>query len=480
MKELSIGELRNHFKDGGEEQLEYFNETTQEWECLSKADFMERNTGFPVPEKALEEISMFQILCTRTNTMYLLGTKEWTHSERYLKYGDNAKYEGVHEEIELPFEVKYVNCQNESKLIETFLTLYEHLNPLLLLAWNGNGFDYPYIHNRMKLLGMDVNRLSNYGKVSYRQEEFQGTLEFQVKPNGHFWMDLKEIYQKFDFGSHENYSLDVIAFDELKDRKVAHTEYTAFDDFYTGKYNIPDNPTEDQKRMLVYQEALKGNISEVQELSHSEFVWYGLKDTWLLKRIDDKRKFVDTMILISAMTGTQLDDSLGTVKIWSQYLSNLLYKDNLIMPKKQDHPNPNVVGGYVADPIKGKHEWVMSVDVNSMYPLLGMVSFNMSPETYVEPHKVPPELGDVIRKYYNSQDEENILNLDESIKVIVSKLLRKYNLGLGINGAVFDNTEQGIIPKTVKDIYLNRKEKQKIKKSFEKLKLEIQKELSTR
>lgn len=51
--------------------------------------------------------------------------------------------------------------------------------------------------------------------------------------------------------------------------------------------------------MLVYQEAVKGNTEEVKELSHSEFVWYGLKDTWLLKRLDDKRKLVDTMLLIS-------------------------------------------------------------------------------------------------------------------------------------------------------------------------------------
>lgn len=475
--------LGHHIRD------EYWNEDTTKakyqqkpavWFLDIETRVGQNSTGFPIPELASEEISMFQILDTKTNVMFLLGIKDWKHQERYLKYGDNAKYEGEHEEISLPFEVRYLNCENEHKLIQTFLALYKRLDPLLLLAWNGRGFDYPYIHNRMKNLGMDVNQLSNYGSVKYSESEFQGRKEFRLDVDGHFWMDLLEVYQKFDFGNHENYALDTIAFDELEDRKVEHDEYIGFDAFYTGDYNIPDSPTEDQKRMLVYQEAVKGNLEEMKELGHSEFVWYGLKDTWLLKRIDDKRKFVDTMLLISTMTGTQLVDALGTVKIWSQYLSNLLMNQNLVMPKKQEHPQPHVVGGYVQEPIKGKHEWVMSVDVNSMYPLLGMVSFNMSPETYVEPHNVPTELQDVIRRYYNSQDEDKIINLPKETKEVVTGLLQKYNMGLGINGVCFKNDEEGIIPKKVRDIYLSRKDKQRLLKRNQSIQIKIEEILRQR
>lgn len=455
----TAGDVRERFKDltpRGYQILE-----NGEYSSFSNSRLMKRIGGFPEPDLANEEISMFQILCTKTNTMFLLGTKEWVHMDRYLKYGDNARYAGEHEEIELPFEVRYLNCGDEIKLIEAFLALYERLDPLLLLAWNGCGFDYPYIFNRMKKLGLDTDKLSNYNGCSYREGEFQGRKEFTVKPDGHFWMDLKEIYIKFDFGNHADYTLDTIAYDELKDRKVDHDEYITFDDFYTGNYNKPDNPTEDQKRMLVYKAACESNDSEVRDLGYSEFVWYGLKDTWLLKRIDDKRKFTDAMLMISSMTGTELSDSLGTVRIWSQYLSNLLMKRNLVLPPKEEHPTPQVVGGYVADPVKGKHEWVMSVDVNSMYPLLGMVGSNMSPETYIQPHDVPAELQDYIRMYYNTQDETNILELDTNIKESVSELLRKYNISLGINGACFSQKEVGIVPQTVKDIYLNRKEAQK-------------------
>lgn len=122
----------------------------------------------------------------------------------------------------------------------------------------------------------------------------------------------------------------------------------------------------------------------------------------------------------------------------------------------------------------------MSVDVNSMYPLLGMVSFNMSPETYIPPHLVPQELQDILRVYYNSQEELNILNLDSTVKERVTELLQKYNIGLGINGACFRREEEGIIPKTVRDIYLSRRSKQKELKLYLSLKLKIEEELRSR
>lgn len=122
----------------------------------------------------------------------------------------------------------------------------------------------------------------------------------------------------------------------------------------------------------------------------------------------------------------------------------------------------------------------MSIDVNSMYPLLGMVSFNMSPETYIEPHRVPEEVQDVIRAYFNSQDETRVMGMSPDIKRKMSELLKKHNIGLGINGAVFDNSKEGIIPKSVRGIYLDRKEKQKELEGFEKLKLKIQEELRKR
>jgi len=399
------------------------------------------SSGFPVPEKALEPISLIQFYDNKLKVMFVLGLRDWKHENDY----------------EFDYTVKYIKCINEIHLLETFLALFKKLDPLIMYAWYGLGFDFPYIFNRLKKLGMDTSLLSNYGDVTYNENEYQGKMEFKVQSQGHFFIDLKEVYEKFTFSPRPNYSLDTIAEIELKEKKVPHTEYAAFDDFYTGKYIIPDKPTERQKNSKIYQEALKGNTEEVKELAHSEFVYYGIIDTYLIRRIDENSNFTVLMNMIAEKMGVQVGDSMGTVKPWSQYISNKSLLNNQIMPMRQDHPKPDVVGGYVRDPNAGLHKWVLSSDVNSMYPLLGMVGFNMSPETFIPKYDLPDELRDIVLAHFNTQEEEQRINLDESIWKRTTELLQEHNMSLGINGAVFSNDKLGMVPEMVQEIYDSRK-----------------------
>jgi len=401
------------------------------------------STGFPVPEKAAEPISMFQFYDNKEDVMILLGVRDWKHESDYANKFD--------------FPIKYINCDNEVKLIETYLSIFAKLDPLIIYAWNGGGFDFPYIYNRMKNLGMDTSRLSNYGSVSYSEGEFQGKINFKFNVDGHFYIDLMDVYKKFTFHPMPSYSLDSVAEFELKENKVQHSEYAGFDDFYTGNYIIPDNPTEEQRNSKIYKEAIASNLDEVKELAHSEFVFYGAKDTYLIKRIDDKQNFTVLMLMIAEKMGVQIGDSMGTVKPWSQYISNKSMLNQQVMPMRQEFPNPHVVGGYVRDPNKGKHKWVVSADVNSMYPLLGMVGFNMSPETFVPKYKLPDALRDVILTYFNDQDESKRLTLPDDVWEHTTSLLNEHNMSLAINGAVFTKDKLGMIPEMVQDIYDSRK-----------------------
>lgn len=453
----TVDKLRAAFNDGGAEDYEYFDELTGKWLDFKTSIYMERNTGFPVPEKALEPISLFQIYDSISKTMIVLGVRPWTHQDDY----------------KFNYPVKYIQCRDEIHLIETFLELFAKLDPLIIYAWNGIGFDFPYIFNRMKKLGLDVNKLSNYGKVTLSENEFQGKIDFKFKSDGHFFIDLKDVYEKFTFDPRPNYKLDTIAEIELNENKVDHSEYSAFDDFYTGKYNIPANPTELQKNSKIYKAAIAGDLELVKELAHSDFVYYGCVDTYLILRIDQKLNFTMLMNMIAEKTGVQFSDTLGTVKPWSRYLANRSIQDMKVMPPKSDHSDPNVVGGFVRDPIVGKHKWVLSADVNSMYPLLGMVGFNMSPETFVPKYKLPEQLRDIVLKYFNDQVEANRLTLDKSVWDTTSTLLNEHNLSLGINGAVFTRDKIGMIPELVQEIYNSRKKAKKTMLNYEKRKLFI-------
>lgn len=421
----------------------------------------QNSTGFPSPDKAAEQISMIQIFDSETEQVIMLGLRAWKHRNDYEKLFD--------------FPLKYIHCKDEFELIETYLQIFKKCDPLIVYAWNGEGFDFPYIYNRMKKLGFDTSRLSNYGGATLKQTEFQGNIEFTLNVDGHYYMDLMEVYKKFTFAPRASYSLDNISEIEIKEKKVQHTEYVGFDDFYTGNYIIPSNPTEEQKNSKIYQEAIKNGINdEVRELAHSEFCYYSYKDPLLIYKIDKKLNFTKLMLMITEKMGVTLGDAMGTVKPWSQYILNKSMLNNQVMPMKQEFDNPDVIGGYVRDPQRGLHNWVLSADVNSMYPLLGMVGFNMSPETYIPKRNLPSELRDIVLKYFNDQDEAARLHMDPTIWDATKELLNKHNIALGINGAAFSKDKLGMVPEMVQDIYDARKKAKQTQFKYEKRKVLIQ------
>jgi len=464
--EVSIKDIQNKFYESGANEYEYFNEDTQRWEKLETSKYFERNTGFPVPTKTLEPISMFQIFDSTLDVIILFGVRPWVHEKDY----------------KVEYNIKYIQCKDEKDMIEKFLHTFKSLNPLIIYAWNGNGFDFPYIFNRMKLLGMDTNKLSNYGDVKLKEKNFGHKTIFELTSNGHFFMDLLEIYQKFTFGEQPSYNLNYTAELILGKKKVNHSEYAAFDDFYTGKYVIPLNPTEKQKNSKIYKEAIAGNLDEVKELAHSDFVYYGAIDTVLPKEIDDAKSLSTLMIMIAEKMGVQISDSMGTVKPWAKFIANKALLDNKIIPKTHIDENEEVdiKGGFVATPQVGRHEWIMSSDVNSMYPLLGMVGFNLSPETFIPIHKLPTDIKTIILKYYNDEEEQNRFNVPPNVKKQLSYLLKKYNYSMGINGAIFTKDKLGLVPEMVTDIYSTRKQDKKIMFTYEKKSLEIKEILKQR
>lgn len=442
-----------------------YNKEPRIWYLDAETRVGTNSTGFPVPDKALEPISLFQIFDKTLSTMIVFGLRDWVHESEY-NFG---------------YAVKYYKCKDEIELIQNFLKVFKKLDPLIVYAWNGSGFDFPYIYNRMKKLGMDTNELSNYGETNLKMKitKDQKTI-YTFSSDGHFFIDILTVYQKFVVKPRPNYKLDTIAEIELGQRKIQHTEWVGFDDFYTGKYIVPADPTEEQKSSKIYQAAIAGNWEEVRERSHSDFVYYGIIDTYLIKQLDDKLNFSGILSMISEKMGVQIGDALGTVKPWGQYIANKSMMNRQVLPPRQHHDSPDVVGGFVRDPIRGKLKWVISEDVNSMYPLLGMVGFNMSPETFIPKYKLPDQFRDIVLTYFNDQNEESRLQLPKEVWETTTSLLQEHNLSLGINGAVFSRDKLGMIPELVLDIYNSRKKAKATQFQYEQRKVLIKEILSTK
>jgi DNA polymerase elongation subunit (family B) len=107
-----------------------------------------------------------------------------------------------------------------------------------------------------------------------------------------------------------------------------------------------------------------------------------------------------------------------------------------------------------------------------MYPLLGMVAHNMSPETFIPILDRPKELQDMIKQYFNSQDEDKLFDITDEEWDYIKSILEKYNVSIGLNGAVFTKEVKGDIPILIEKIYTERKQKKKKMFEYETLKLQ--------
>lgn len=440
--------VRDHFWKTG------YNETPRTFYIDIETRSGQNSRGFPTPDLALEEICLIQFFDSLTKTMYVLGLKDFKLEKDY----------------KTDYELKYLKFDNEYDMLDAYLKIFNKMDPLIVYAWNGDNFDFPYIFNRLKNLGFETNRMSNYGTVTLEKE----LDEFKFSSHGHYYLDLMKVFKKFAFISLPSYSLDNVAKKELKESKVEHNEFITFDSFYTGKdYEISETPYTDKVREEIRQlkiaerDGISFDESRLQELLQFQFVWYGIQDVMLLKKIDEKRSLTSILISIASMMGCSLSDAMATVRPWGCGLKNIYYERGLVCPKNEEHESPNVIGGFVRDPQVGKFKWVMSGDVNSMYPMLSIKGFNMSPDTFIPIHRLESDLRQHILTYFTDQNESKLLKYSDDVWVKTKELLKKYNVGLGINGAVFDNSKLGILAETVNEIYLGRKKDKKTMLKYE-------------
>jgi len=413
-------------------------------------------------ENTPEEVVLIQIYDTELKSMIVLGSRPWSGENKYKK---RLKNENI--------KVKYINCNNEIKLFNTFFKLLHNLKPLLVLGWNTMGFDYPYLYNRTKKLGIDTNNFSPFynegGITEYTKVPMNnGQIVYRFKSTGCYWMDYLEIYKKYTYGIKPSYSLDFITKEELGKGKINHDMYSTFDGMRTGdNYIFPENIPDDDydKEMYYLQLQYKEHPTEelkekIHDLANDLFVYYGIIDTFRVKELDDKLQLSKILLMISSKMGVTLQETLGTVRPWASYIEKYAFLSKQILPDNivDENADTSIKGGYVAEPQKGKHRWVFSVDINSAYPNLSMRGFNMSPETYVAPKDLPEDIRNLNLKFFNDENEEERFDMYINRDVFNSytELLKKYKYSAGINGAIFKQNKTGIIPGLVSKIYSER------------------------
>lgn len=380
--------------------------------------------------------------------------------------------------------VTYFYCENEYEMFTKFIKLMYQRKPWLIHAWFGDNFDFLYIVNRSIKLGFEEDVWSPFGIMKDHKAVIFGKVEKIKKPEGIIWLDTVDVYKKLNPGGREKWSLDFIAKYHKIESKLdwGSSGFRSFKDFIRGNY---DPEYDEDKTSILYKLSQKDQTSEIKRQIKKEafdlFVDYSIRDVEVLYALDQKLKLFDVMLNIQHTMRCNMYDVLGTTKPWTIFIYNELYDKKIAIPDKTKMSDREYGGGYVYA-MPGKHGWVMTLDVASMYPS-AIRQGNLSPETYVPIEKVSSKLRNAIfdSGIYLAPDCEYIyMNLPMEKKEELAELLKLENLSMGVNGTLYQRDKFGIIPELVERIYYDRKEHKKKMKEAQKIVESIKIELKER
>jgi DNA polymerase elongation subunit (family B) len=344
--------------------------------------------GFPHASEALHPIVSITLKSSKSSVYHVWGLDDYDAEQTPHKH----------------LTIQYRKCKSEVELLAKFLEHWRNDYPDIITGWNIRFFDIPYIVNRLARVGSDkaVKALSPWGLVSERQVSFKGRNMDAYELTGIGMMDYYDLFQKwgYTYGPQESYSLNHISSVVLGEKKMSYEEY--------------------------------GNLHTLYKENHQLFIDYNIKDVELVERIDHSMDLITLGCTMAYKGGVNYQDAFGTTGIWDSIIYRELNRQNIVIPPNIRKTKSAYPGGYVKDPKIGKHNWVVSFDLNSLYPNL-IVQYNMSPETLA--HK---QLASGVDHYMDNATNED-------------------RYAVAANGSTFKKQEQGILPKIIVNYYAERK-----------------------
>jgi DNA polymerase elongation subunit (family B) len=348
--------------------------------------------GFPEPETANYPVISICLKSSTSEVFHVWGLGDFDVEKRENK----------------DILVQYRKCNSETELLAKFMEYWTKNTPDVITGWYIKNFDMPYLINRVaKLAGTEVsNKFSPWGLVSERNITIQGRVMKSYEITGISQLDYIELFKKFgySYGNQASYKLDHIANVVLGEKKLSYEEH--------------------------------GNLHTLYKNDHQLFIDYNIKDVWLVGKIDEKMDLITLALTMAYRGGVNYDTTMGTTAIWDSIIHRELNQKKIVIPPKEDKHKTPYPGGYVKDPHIGAHDWVVSFDLNSLYPNL-IVQYNMSPETLVVDPDERHESG--VNHYMNNAPRVN------------------KDLSIAANGVTFSKEKQGILPKVISDYMLERK-----------------------
>ena len=368
--------------------------------------------GFPDVESAAEEVLLITLQDYTTKEIRTWGLGPFNNKQK---------------------NVSYRRFSSERELLYDFIHWWMENTPEVVTGWNIELYDIPYLTRRLdRVLGEKLmKRMSPWGLVTEIEVYISGRRHISYDVGGITQLDYLNLYKKFTYKAQESYRLDYIAEVELGQKKLDHSEFDTFRDFYTKGWQ--------------------------------KFVEYNIVDVELVDRLEDKMKLIELAITMAYDAKVNYADVFFQVRMWDTIIYNYLKKRNIVIPpKERTEKNDKYAGAYVKEPIPGIYDYVVSFDLNSLYPHL-IMQFNVSPETLLD-------------ERHPTVTVDKILNQE-----LTFEMYSDYTICA--NGAMFRKDIRGFLPELMEKIYKERtvykKKMLAAKQEYEKKKTkELEKEIA--
>ena len=356
--------------------------------------------GFPDIETADQEILAISLKDSHTGRIIVFGARPFDNKDP---------------------QVDYLHFRTESGMLQAFLEYWIENYPDVITGWNVQLFDIPYIAGRIdRILGDRYTRfLSPWRLISRREIYIKGRKQIAYDLPGIATLDYIELYRKFTYSNQESYKLDYICSVELGEKKLDHSEYDTFKEFYENDWQ--------------------------------KFIEYNIHDVRLVDKLDNKMKLLDLAFTMAYDAKVNYEDVFSQVRMWDNYIYCELMKRKIAIPPKKESATKTekYAGAYVKEPIPGMYDWVVSFDLNSLYPHL-IMQYNISPETLQDTRHPSATVDKILSKQ---------VDIDGTFAVCA-------------NGAQYRKDMHGFLPQMMQKMYDERvvfkKKMIKAKQEYEK------------
>ena len=304
-------------------------------------------------------------------------------------------------------DVTYIKCKNEKSLIMEFMKFWTKNYPDVITGWNTKFFDIPYMFNRIRNIVDEkvLKKFSPWNLVEKESIVVRGREQTHYNIFGIAMLDYLDLYKKFIPTKPESYKLDYIGKVELGKGKD-EMPYDTFREWYTKDFQ--------------------------------SFIDYNIQDVEIVDGLEDKLKLIELVLTMAYEAKVNYTDVFSQVRMWDMLIYNYLKKENIMIPPKENNiKDDKYEGAYVKDPITGMHNWIVSFDINSLYPHL-IMQYNISPEKIIG---VEPS-GISVDKLLNNATPLTHLKAEGAC--------------ITPNGAKFKVDSPGFLPRLMESMYNDR------------------------